>query len=376
MKRMTSSNLLKIADQFALLGEPIRAEKIRNGNINYTYKITCVDGSAEHHYILQRINTAVFKDPVKLMENVQKVTEHLEKKLSRDVISRSELRSLHFVPSKSGDLIYVDSDGGDWRVCSYVEDARTYDEITNKQLFYEAGRGFGEFQRLLNDFPGNLLHETIQGFHDTGARYRKFLEDVDRDAAGRVSTVKREIEEIKKRQDIVSVISDKLLSGEIPTRVTHNDTKLNNVMIDDKSMRAVCVIDLDTVMPSSTLYDFGDAIRYGASTAREDEANLSFISLNMELFELFTRGFLEECHQILTDREISLLPISVIIMTLELAIRFLQDYINGDVYFKTDYSGHNLVRARAQLKLLSEIENSKSAMEECVRKVILECRAK
>ncbi len=362
--------ILSIAKEFCLKGTPFKIEELSSGNINFTCKITCADEkNAEAVYILQKVNTTVFKDPSALMNNIQKVSEHITKKVDSEY-ELSKRRSLRYIPTKGGKLLYTDEQQNYWRCCLFVANATAYDAITSDKLFYEAGRGFGRFQRFLADFPIDSLSETIPDFHNTQARYEVFLKDIQRDVVGRVESVKAEISEIFKRESSMNSITKQLEAGALPLRVTHNDTKLNNVMIDNDTGKALCVIDLDTVMPGSVLYDFGDAIRHGASSAAEDEEDTLKIALDMRLFQIFTDGFLKECGCILTEAEIRLLPLGVKVMTLELAMRFLQDYINGDVYFKTSKADHNLLRARAQLALLSDIEKKYEQMCDYVLRVL------
>jgi Ser/Thr protein kinase RdoA (MazF antagonist) len=312
------------------------------------------EGAYAPHFVLQRINTAAFKDPAALMENIGLVTAHIRASYEAEGID-PDRRVLTFAKAEGGTLLYTDPEGGAWRAYVYVDDVTAYDAIESADLFCEAGRGFGEFQNRLADFPAEKLSETIPGFHNTARRYETFLASVEKDAAGRVAELAEEIRFFNTRKALMSSIVEKL-GHELPLRVTHNDTKLNNVLMDNETGKALCVIDLDTVMPGSALYDYGDAVRYGACTAAEDEPDTSKIGFDMTLFEAFTKGFVGATAGRLTDTEIKLLPLGVAVITCELALRFLTDYIDGDVYFKTRYEGHNLVRARAQMKLLTEVE--------------------
>ena len=341
--------------QFCYEGTYKSAYEIKAGNVNATYRLTYADGDAERFYVLQKINRVAFRDPDGLMENVIRVTEHIEAKLDRNDPDFSRKR-LRFVPTIQGGYLYCDDVGNYWRSYIYVDNVTAYDSIKEPHLFYEAGKGFGEFQKQLFDFPAAQLNETIPNFHNTKRRFYDFVAAIAADKADRVHGIEAEIDFLFDRRKMMGEIVDKLDAGILPVRVTHNDTKLNNVLIDNVTGKAICVIDLDTVMPGSSLYDFGDAIRFGASTAAEDEEDLSKISLDMELFKLFTKGFIEEISGALEKEEIRYLPLGVKVITCELAMRFLTDYINGDEYFKTKSPDHNLIRARAQMKLLTEIE--------------------
>ena len=353
---MLYNDIKQAIRQFNFEGKYLSAEELRSGNINSTYRLTFVkpDGTRQE-YILQRINTVVFKDPYGVMENITNVIDHIDKKL-RAAGEDTSRRLLHFVNTKSGSYLCRDSTGAFWRAYVFVDGVTAYNSIDDSALFYEAGRGFGEFQKNLFDFPAELLHETIPDFHNTKRRFYAFVAAIAEDKAGRVRELEDEIDFLFDRRKMMSEIVDKIDAGILPMRVTHNDTKLNNVLIDNRTGKAACVIDLDTVMPGSSLYDYGDAIRFGASTAAEDEPDLSKISVNMELFKLFTKGFVEEISNALTKEEIHYLPLGAKVMTCELALRFLTDYINGDEYFKVNSPDHNLIRARAQMKLLTELE--------------------
>lgn len=358
--------------QFNFEGKYLSAEELRSGNINSTYRIEFImpDGS-RRNYILQRINTVVFKDPKGVMENITNVIDHIDRKL-KEKGEDTTRRLLHFVTAKNGSYLYRDPSNSYWRAYVFVDGVTAYNSIEDPALFYEAGRGFGEFQKNLFDFPAEVLHETIPDFHNTKRRFYAFVAAIAEDKAGRVAEIEPEIDFLFDRRKLMSEIVDRIDAGILPVRVTHNDTKLNNVLIDNTTGKAACVIDLDTVMPGSSLYDYGDAIRYGASTAAEDESDLSKIGVNMELFKLFTKGFVEEIENALTKEEIHYLPLGAKVMTCELALRFLTDYINGDEYFRIDSPDHNLRRARAQIKLLTEIEAHYGEMVEYVDSLIEE----
>ncbi len=351
---LNTETILSVASHFDLGGTPVAVKELTAGNINVTYRLDLGEGKTAPRFVLQRINTSAFKDPVSLMENIGLVTTHIRQSYETRGIDPAR-RVLTFVRADNGTLLYTDPEGGAWRAYAYVDDVTAYDSIESADLFREAGVGFGEFQTGLADFPAEKLTETIPGFHNTARRFETFLASVEKDAAGRAASVADEIEFFTSRKELMSSIVDRL-GGELPLRVTHNDTKLNNVLMDNATGKALCVIDLDTVMPGSALYDYGDAVRYGACTAAEDEPDTSKIGFDMTLFEAFTEGFVSATAGNLTDTEIRLLPLGVAVITCELAMRFMTDYLDGDVYFKTNYEDHNLVRARAQMKLLREVE--------------------
>ena len=340
---------------FRVTGSPVSCAEFGSGHINLTYKVACDDGSA---YILQRINQYVFTDPKAVMENVGAVTEYLRTRVS----DPSEI--LHFVSSDTGTYYYVDEAGDYWR-CYEFADGLCLDLPESDKDFYESAIAFGRFQEMLRDFPAETLHETIPLFHNTANRYRLFRKALQEDRVGRAASVQPEIDFLLQRQEEGATICRLLDAGEIPLRVTHNDTKLNNVLLDCKTRKALCVLDLDTVMPGSSLYDYGDSIRFGAATAPEDEKDLSKMGINLHLFRVYTAGYLAACKS-LTPKERELLPLGAKTLTLELAVRFLTDYLDGDRYFKTAYPEHNLVRARAQMKLVADMEEKWEDMQKIV----------
>ncbi len=330
---------------FQIMSQPVFCRNFGHGNINYTFLITTDNGK---QYILQRINTHVFKKPVELMENVIAVTQHIREKVD------DPTKVLNFVPALDGNYYYRDERRRYWRCYEFVG-GFCLEAPESDADFYESAVAFGRFQEQLADFPADSLFETIPNFHNTPDRYRRLHIAMDEDACDRLQYVQREVDFILEREQEAGTIQRLLESGELPLRVTHNDTKLNNVLLDMKTRKALCVLDLDTVMPGSSLFDFGDSIRFGAATAPEDVQELSRMSLDLHRFEVYTKGFLDGCHS-LTKREIELLPLGAKIITLELAVRFLTDYLESDHYFKTQYSDHNLVRTRAQLKLVQDME--------------------
>ena len=345
----------QIASQFGITDPVVAWEEVHSGNINRTYLVAIRTEVGDRQYIFQRINTYVFKKPGEVMANIMKVTEHIKEKLLSTTGSYDR-RVLSFLKTNSGKPYYYTSNHHFWRVYEYVDNAVAYDQVQQPEQFYEAGYSFGEFQAWLSDFPAETLHEIIPHFHDTPVRFQDLRDAVEKDADGRRSSVEEEIRFLLDRESECGVLMEALTDGRLPWRVTHNDTKINNILFDKDSQEAICVIDLDTVMPGTSLFDFGDAVRYGASTAVEDERDLSKVSLSTELYEQFTRGFLKGAGGLLHENEEELLLPSVKVMTLELAARFLADYLNGDLYFKTCSEDHNLVRARTQIRLVQDME--------------------
>ncbi len=348
---------------FRLDGEPLRCQVFGHGHINYTLKLTTDTG---REYILQRINSYVFKDPVRLMENVSAVTDFLQSRVD------DPRYALHYIPTYDGKYYHKDEKGEYWRAYDFVG-GFCLDAPESDEDFYQSALAFGRFQTLLSDFPAHTLYETIPEFHNTIDRYAQFKAAVAADPVGRAAGVSQEIEYLLSLEELGGTLQKMRVSGELPLRVTHNDTKLNNVLLDRRTRKSLCVLDLDTVMPGLSLYDFGDSIRFGAATAAEDEPDASKMSLDLHLFEVYTRGYLEAATA-LTDKEVEMLPMGAIIMTLELATRFLKDYLEGDLYFKTAYPEHNLVRARTQIKLVSDMLEKRTDMERIVAQVASELR--
>ena len=289
------------------------------------------------------------------MENILNVTSYLRKEIERTG-GDPKRETLTVVLTKDGKSYFTDEDGGKWRVYEFIEGAQTFDAVESDEDFYQSAVAFGKFQAMLANFPADTLHETIPQFHDTAKRYRDFEKAVEADVKGRAAKVEKEIAFVREHSGEVSMLHDMLAKGELPLRVTHNDTKLNNIMIDADSHKAICVIDLDTVMPGLAMNDFGDAIRFGANTAAEDEPDTSKVSLSLKLFEIYVKGFLEGCGGRLTENEIKALPMGAKMMTLECGMRFLADYLEGDVYFKTSREDHNLDRCRTQFALVADME--------------------
>ena len=350
---------LAILRQFCLDAEPASCTPYGCGHINRTYLVATAGGRC---YILQKINHHTFRDVAGLMENIELVTEHLRRK-SPD--PRSVLTLIRTKDGKS----YLKADDGYWRVFRFVEDSICLQQPESDADFYESAVGFGTFQQLLSDFPAEKLHETIPNFHNTPDRYRAFHETLTRDPMHRAAQVQPEIEFALARQAEMAALQNALDAGELPLRVTHNDTKLNNVLFDAKTRRALCIIDLDTVMPGSALYDYGDSIRFGAATAAEDERELDKMEMSLERFRVFTRGYVRACPG-LTQKELELLPLGAKVMTMECGVRFLTDHIDGDNYFSIHREGQNLDRARTQFKLVADMERKWDKMKEIVNEEV------
>lgn len=343
-------------------------QPITAGHINHTYAVYVL-GEESPKYILQKINTDIFKKPDELIANIKGVCAHIRRKVTER--GGDPMReALTLIPTKDGHDYYHDAQKGCWRLYYFISDSEAHQCADRPGLLYSAAEAFGNFQKLLSDYPADTLYETIPNFHNTISRYADFMQAVREDAAGRASECAYEIDEIGKHEKYAHIIVDALAAGEIPLRVTHNDTKLNNIMIDNKTGKGLCVIDLDTVMPGSLLYDFGDSIRFAACNSAEDEPDLSKVFLRLDLFEEYTAGFLAGVGENITKKEIELLPISALILTYELVLRFLGDYLNGDVYFQVHRDKHNLERARAQLRLTLDMESKLSDMAKIVAKYV------
>ena len=350
----------EIVSQFNIDGELIDIKCNSNGNINKTFVATYMMNNGEKKsFIIQKINTTVFKEPYKLMKNISNVTDFIEMKtkFSDDkihpclkVIKTNNNKPLAVILDENGEKQY-------YRAYNCIENAVSYDVSDDINVVYNTGKAFGHFQKLLIDYPIGMLEETIANFHNTPKRYKNFLGDVELDVCDRVDEVAKEITFVLKNAGRISTITDLLETGKIPLRVTHNDTKVNNVMMNKETGEYLTVIDLDTVMLGSSLYDYGDGVRSTASSSLEDETDLDKVFLCTDLFEAYTRGYLSEMAEYLTEDEVCNMGESIKIITLELGLRFLNDYINGDTYFKTNYDKHNLIRARNQFKLLSDIIN-------------------
>lgn len=302
------------------------------------------------------------------MENMVNVTEYLSRAIQEQG-GDPQRETLNIVKTSSGDSYYKDSTGNYWRMFLFIDRALCLEMVESVKDFYDSAAAFGNFQRMLADYPAGTLHETIPNFHNTPSRFQDFKKAVEEDKLGRAKLAEKEIAFALAREAETSALTGLLKEGKLPLRVTHNDTKLNNILFDEETKKALCIIDLDTVMPGLSLYDFGDSIRFGASTGAEDEQDLSKISIDLELFEAFTNGFLTGCAGSLTDKEIEMLPMGAKLMTYECGIRFLADFLVGDTYFKIHREGHNLDRARTQFKLVADMEAKWDQMKAIVEKV-------
>jgi hypothetical protein len=358
-----------IGNLFAVQGEFLFGEEIDSGHINATYRATyrLPNGNVQR-YIIQAINRNVFKDPYAVMHNVERVTSHINSRVLR---LKKDLggQTLNLFPARAGGSWIEDAQGSVWRCYNHIEGCVTYNVVENTRQAYQAARAFGSFQDLVSDLDSSSIIETIPDFHHTRKRFARLMDVANADSLGRLKSVREEFEFIRVRESLTGRLLDFVESGEIPIRVTHNDTKINNVMIDAHSDEAVCVIDLDTVMPGLALYDFGDLVRSATSPAAEDETDLSKVQMQMPMFEALVEGYLESAGAFINDTEIENLTHAGKLMTFEVGIRFLTDFLEGDIYFKTHRPGHNLDRCRTQLKLVERIEEREAEMNAFVRKV-------
>ncbi|MGN0572208.1 MAG: phosphotransferase enzyme family protein [Candidatus Fimenecus sp.] len=352
-----------LQSNFDLQGTYQSYRTLNDGHINSTFVLdyTDKDGST-HSYVVQRINTNIFKDPDALMGNIVGVTTFLQKKIAARG-GNVQRETLNFLPAADGKYYAKDENGSCWRCYHHIGNVYTCNNIDSEEVFYNAGTAFGAFQQELADYPSETLVETIPNFHNTYSRFLDFKKAVEDNLSGRRENVQEEIQFILDREADTHVLLDLIDRGELPLRVTHNDTKLNNILFDSKTNQGICIIDLDTVMPGLALYDFGDSIRFGANTASEDEQDVSKVSLSLPLYKAYTEGYLHTAKDSLWAKEIEYLPFSAKLMTFECGMRFLADYLNGDTYFKTAYPTHNLVRCRTQLALVADMERKMEEMQ-------------
>jgi len=348
-------DIINVVNSFAMEGTPVECAPYGAGHINKTYLVTNDQG---RRYILQRINNHVFKDVDALMENIMAVTEFLQKDAAPGTV-------LRFTRAKNG-ASYVEKDGEYWRLMDYIVGV-CFQVSEQPEDFYLAARAFGDFQQRLAKFDASILHETIPNFHNTVDRFRQFHKVYEADRMDRNKAALPEIQFALERENLADTLTSQLREGLLPLRVTHNDTKLNNVRFDKETRKPIALLDLDTVMPGLSLYDYGDAVRCGAATADEDEKDLSKMEMSLELFEAFTKGFIEACPD-LTQREKEMMPMGIKIIALELGLRFLTDYLDGDHYFAIHREGHNLDRARTQFKLVADVEKKWDQMNAIVAK--------
>ena len=357
-------DLSAICKALQLKGELVDFEVLKGGNINTTYKVNCVDGQIKYEYLLQNINKFVFKEPYKVMSNIVNVTDYIERHKSN-----YSLYNLVFSKTQDGVPFVVDEHGNFWRSTLYIN-CTTFDSTDNLFLIEQAGFAFGEFIYTLRNFDASILYETIPNFHNT----KKRIEDLEKTVAistkVRKEETKREVEYILAHKKTASTLVELIEKGKLPLRVTHNDTRSNNVVFDKDTLKALAVIDLDTIMPGVTAYDFADGARSICCSTADDEEDVSKVYFNLEKFEAFTRGYLNKMSLILTKKEIETLGLSVFIITLELGTRFLEDYLQGNVYFKVKNEMHNLVRARCQLKLASDVLDKMEQINEIIKKYI------
>ncbi len=359
-------DIARLVENFQFEGEFIEARPHGSGHIHDTYAVWCqTPGREPHPYLLQRINRHVFKDPQGLVRNIERVTRHLQEKISAQG-GNLQRETLTLIPTKAGENVYKDWQGEYWRAYIYIEKAHTIDKADSPQQVYQAAKSYGRFQSLLADFPAGDLAETIPFFHHTPRRFHDLMDAVGRDACGRVSSAEKEIQFARDRELDTHLLVDLVEQGKLPLRITHNDTKLNNVMFDDASGEGICVIDLDTVMPGTALYDFGDAVRSAAVLSAEDDPDTSESVISLDIFEHLTRGYLESAGGFLTNTEVDNLVLSAKLMSLECGIRFLTDHLNGDTYFKINRSGQNLDRCRVQFQLVRAIELQAKEMKRIV----------
>lgn len=361
------SKIGEVIQAIDFFGEYIDHVRYGSGHINDTFLIRFRQKEVIKRYILQRMNHEIFNQPEQLMENICNVTSYLREKIA---IAEGNVNreTMNVIFTKEGTSFYKDSIGSFWRAYLFVEDTISYDKVNKAEDFYESAVAFGHFQHMLKDFPADSLYETIADFHNTPLRFKVFQKAIAEDRFGRVGEVGEEIDFLLQRERSMGICAELRAEGRLPLRVTHNDTKMNNILMDKATGKGICVIDLDTVMPGLSVFDFGDSIRFGANTALEDETNLSKVSLDLELFEAYTKGFLEGCKGSLVPEEVEQLPMGALTMTLECGMRFLTDYLQGDHYFRIHREKHNLDRCRTQLALAADLERNMKEMKRIVDK--------
>ncbi len=362
---LTEADVRISASHFDIDGEIAKVEECLNGHINRTYFLTYDTGK---RYVMQMVNTDIFKMPDEVMENIVGVTEHIRQGYIAHGVDPNR-RALNVIWTKSGKWAHTDRRGIYWRMYDYVEGSDCFMKVESADMFEKVGYAFGQFQMQLKDFDASKLHESIPNFHNTEKRFEDLLTAIRENRSGRAHLAQNEIEFALDRKDITAFINRGIKDGSLSLRVTHNDTKLNNIMVDCETGEGICVIDLDTVMPGCVLADFGDSIRFGASSTAEDERDLDRVYCRLDMFEAYARGFIRGLDGSLSDSELSALPMGAIILTYETGIRFLSDYLDGDTYFRTEYPEHNLVRARNQFKLVADMESKLSEMRALIEKI-------
>lgn len=358
-----------LSSQFVIYGQLVATEPYGSGHINDTYAVTFNQGGVHVRYIFQRINHLIFTNPEKLMENIERVTEHICGKLQESGCKDISRHVMTLIPTHDGKSWYKDADGNYWRVYIFIENAKTYDTLDSNDQAYQAARAFGAFQKMLVDLPGGPLFEIIPDFHNGMKRYEAFEKAFKADVADRAKLAETEVTFLKENAWVFEVLPKLVESGDIPIRTTHNDTKINNVMLDDVTGEGVCVIDLDTIMPGLALYDFGDMVRTSTSPAAEDEMDLSKVGMLPDRFEALVRGYMDTAGDFLNQAEIDHLVFAGKLITLIIGTRFLTDYLAGDVYFKTHREHHNLDRARTQIKLVQSITEQEDDMKALVARI-------
>ncbi len=364
---LNGHDLGKIFSQFEVDAEFISHEHLKVGHINDTFLVEAQACRGKDRFIFQRINRFVFRQPEKLMVNFEKVTRHIRGKLEKTPGRNPERETLNLVGARSGRSFHLTAEGDYWRAYRFVGDCHIVNVAARPEQAFEAGRAFGCFQKFLVDLPAVSLHETIPFFHHTPRRLTRLTEALAKDSRGRAAEAKEVISFALERAGMAPVVTDALDKGIIPLRIAHNDTKINNILFDNRTEKAVCVIDLDTTMPGSALYDFGDMVRTATSLTAEDEEDVSRVELEMDMFRALAEGYLEETRDFLTDREADLLVFSGRLLTYTIGLRFLTDYLEGDVYFRTNRQGQNLDRARTQFALIKSMEEKEKEMEACIR---------
>ena len=359
-EKMMKYDLQQIGSAFRIHGDYLDGQPYGSGHINDTFAVSYDQGGTPIRYIFQRINHNIFKDPPALMENIRRVTEHQRSNMQNtDNPSR---RALTLIPARNDECFHKDDSDNYWRVYIFIENAQTYNLVESPKQAFQVAKAFGEFQNILSNIPGDRLHETIPAFHDTPKRLEALKKAIASDEFGRLKTAEPEVEFVMKREEMTGTLLDLARTGDIPERITHNDTKINNVMLDDATGDGICVIDLDTVMPGLALYDFGDMVRTSTCSAREDTTDLAEVFMRPDMYEALLKGYLSTVGDILTPAEKEYLPFSGKLITLEIGIRFLTDYLSGDSYFKTHREGQNLDRCRMQFKLVSSIEEQENKL--------------
>ena len=361
--------ILEVCQRFALEGKYLRYEVLNSGHINSTYRVYFFRGGEEKDYIIQKVNTYVFTEPEKVMENISAVTEFIRAKIKATGVT-AKRSVLHYSKTEHDEYHTTMPDGGFWRCCRFIDGSVSFTQTDDLKIIEESGKAFGEFQNYLAQFDASKLTETIARFHDTPNRFANFKAALEKDEFNRAKDCQKEIEFVLSHENTYGIAMQGLKDGSLPLRVTHNDTKLNNILMDDKTGKARAVIDLDTIMPGSMLFDFGDSIRFGASTAAEDEKDLSKVHFDINLFKAYAEGYCGAVKDSITKREAELLPYGSYLMTIECGMRFLTDYLSGDTYFATKYEGHNLVRCRTQIQLAAEMEAQFEQMSAIIKEIL------